>query len=383
MIDLPGEVDDGVVAFDTETSRLHPDDGGRVAVVSVAWTRDGVVEGQAFPFDQGFDPTKDAWFDRYGGSLGRAAKKQAKGQMGMAFESRDAANLGAEEWRTLLEWLQDFRLVAHNSSFDLLHMLYGTRFWKGRDLRDRVVWDTMLAEAKLSPLGPIGLKETASRIWGDQMADEQHELKRFLGPKEDPRYDLVPWSVMEPYALADALMTVRLRNHQLEELEDPTMRWLHPHIEHANRVALLIHGMQTRGIGYDVPSAEKALKSAEKQLELLKRELPFKATVSAARYWFYDKHGAIPHCMTEKSGPSVGQCCVRTLLSQEIPGAKEWAQYQKVDRAISAWYTGFLDKVGKDGRLRTNFRQTGTVTGRWSSQRVNLQALPHDYRLEV
>jgi DNA polymerase-1 len=47
------------------------------------------------------------------------------------------------------------------------------------------------------------------------------------------------------------------------------------------------------------------------------------------------------------------------------------------------WYQGYLDKVGPDGRIRTDLRQTGTISMRSSSQRVNLQALPHDYRLEA
>jgi DNA polymerase-1 len=37
--------------------------------------------------------------------------------------------------------------------------------------------------------------------------------------------------------------------------------------------------------------------------------------------------------------------------------------------------------VGEDGRLRASFRQNGTVSGRFSVERVQLQAIPHDYRL--
>src|SRR5690625_7647365 len=38
--------------------------------------------------------------------------------------------------------------------------------------------------------------------------------------------------------------------------------------------------------------------------------------------------------------------------------------------------------VGDDGRLRGNVRQNVTVSGRFSISRVQLQAIPHDFRLD-
>lgn len=37
--------------------------------------------------------------------------------------------------------------------------------------------------------------------------------------------------------------------------------------------------------------------------------------------------------------------------------------------------------AGSDGRMRPSFRQNGTVSGRFSVERIQLQAIPHDYRL--
>ena len=37
--------------------------------------------------------------------------------------------------------------------------------------------------------------------------------------------------------------------------------------------------------------------------------------------------------------------------------------------------------MGGDGRIRTSFRQTKVVSGRLSVERVQLQAIPHDYQL--
>jgi len=69
------------------------------------------------------------------------------------------------------------------------------------------------------------------------------------------------------------------------------------------------------------------------------------------------------------------------MVNDQMPFAKEWAEYKKVTGAASMWYDGYADKMGKDGRLRTSFRQNGTVSHRFSVERVNLQAIPQDYRL--
>ena len=42
MIDLP-DVEGQVVAFDSEGSGLHPDDGARVSLVTIAWWEGGEV----------------------------------------------------------------------------------------------------------------------------------------------------------------------------------------------------------------------------------------------------------------------------------------------------------------------------------------------------
>jgi DNA polymerase-1 len=117
-------------------------------------------------------------------------------------------------------------------------------------------------------------------------------------------------------------------------------------------------------------------------LMTLQQALPFKPTPAGARKYFFSVQGALPHCLTEKSGPSVSECCIRSLISQHTPYAQEFADLQKVSHAISTWFTGYAEMTGEDGRLRTDFRQAGTTTMRFTSSRVNLQAIPHDYKLE-
>src|SRR6185295_9947224 len=61
--------------------------------------------------------------------------------------------------------------------------------------------------------------------------------------------------------------------------------------------------------------------------------------------------------------------------------AETYAEYRRLSNAASMWYEGYANAIGQDGRLRTYFRQNGTRSSRFSVERVNLQAIPQDYRL--
>ena len=108
-------------------------------------------------------------------------------------------------------------LVGQNIGFDLEKLRVGTRHFAGIELEDQVVWDTMLGNKELDPQYPTGLKPSTERLFGDT-SDEQSALKPYLGPKDDPRFDLVPWDVIEPYATWDAIKTLRLAAQQRDRI---------------------------------------------------------------------------------------------------------------------------------------------------------------------
>lgn len=208
----------GAVAVDTETNGLYADDGARTAIVSVAWWSnnhtadvDGLhassycyasdcVEAYSFPFDQG---VRD--------KPGRGKRFQ------LDLFQEDDINLPESEWWFLQIWLRGQQLVMQNAPFDLEKLRVGTRHWNGYELEDFVVWDTQLGNKELDPKEPTGLKPTCERLFGDT-SDEQAALKPYLGPKDDPRFDLVPWDVIEPYATQDAVKTLRLAAMQRDRI---------------------------------------------------------------------------------------------------------------------------------------------------------------------
>jgi DNA polymerase-1 len=58
------------------------------------------------------------------------------------------------------------------------------------------------------------------------------------------------------------------------------------------------------------------------------------------------------------------------------PLAKEIKEYRGWNKSVSSNYKAYLEKVSSDGRLRPNFIEHGTKTGRLSCRKPNLQQIP-------
>lgn len=410
---LPDEI-----AFDTETSGLFPDDGARPATASVAWIdwdgdwaefsdrltyqeevidesgRIEYVASVAWPFDQG-----------------RAGKAEDNGQE-MLWP--DAENLDIEDWLALDQWMRQVgSLVMHNGPFDCLMWAKAPRTMAAagfhiEEALDRLTWDTMNVSHYLWPLLTMpgqmkpttALKEVMHLLTGEDVQDEQEKVKKFLLKAKLPkgRWDLCPWDIIGTYADKDARLTIRLKSYQTYAIDNKTtgnfarsedayaliLRRLEKAIKPTTR-------MEWRGLPYAEVESRDAADECLSRAVKLEAKLPFApATSDVAKDFFFTdgvskrgvEHPNIPAYEVTKTGaPSLTAEVLGRMVADNVPHANQWAEYNKVTTAASMWYNGYADKMGTDGRLRTRFRVTGTVSGRFSVQRVNLQAIPQDYRL--
>lgn len=416
------------VAFDTETSGLYVDDGARVSTVSVAW-RDlddtwtalnaernlglniGVedlvpgipdltttIVSTAWPFDQGVAGT---------------GKPEDHGQTTLWSE---ADNLDYHEWNALCKFLQrvgsytERNLVAHNAKFDALMMNAGVRRWPGAgvDLIDLIYWDTQNGQSLLYPLlqDPVtkkvttSLKPSCSVLFKAEFADEKKKVDAYLKKARLPlgRWDLMPWDVIGPYADLDARMTSLLQARQSWEiLHNKGGAWLgsvedvYTALDRRLAVTRVLYAMEKRGLPYDEAASMEAALLCEERAQAIVTKLPFQPTLPAAKDFFFGsgetpqgvkRMDLVPYATTDTGGPQMTEEIVDRMVADGIPHAAEWAKYQKVQTATSMWYRGYAQAVGPDGRLRTAFRQNGTRSHRFSVERVNLQAIPQDFRLE-
>lgn len=358
------------VSVDTETSGLHPDDGARVACVSVTWPvfdGTGDLTTRAFPFDQGVRdklPTSQLEFDFAG--------------------QGDDPNLDGDAWRELLEWLsQQSLLIYHNWKFDTHMLRAGTRHWKGLDLSHVPFWDTMLAQRQIDPTERAALDATMKRLGigtGKQSLDAIKEwLKRNKYPTH--RYDLAPWSLVRPYVATDTEDTAFLYLHQMDRLATGIDLWdataVRRKINREFELALSLYRMEVRGIRYDDGASMEAADKLERMADELEAGMPFKCNPTEAHNYFFQKLKLDADRSSEKTGrPSLDEEQVRKWTKDGVPWASEYAQVTKYRRAVSMWYRGYPEKIGVDGRLRTTFRQGHVRSGRMSVERVQLQAIP-------
>lgn len=385
------------VALDTETSGLFADDGARVSTVSVAWVDydgewgpdrfDGLtyrveeiapgysvpIVSVAWPFDQGV-----------------AGKPEERGAE-MLWP--DAENLDLEEWLQLGTWLLEIgSITMHNSPFDNEKMEVGVaRFngegWGGPDLTDIVDYDTQNINDMLWGWEKTSLKPTCARLFGKEMEDEATKVKEYLRKNKLPagRWDLMPWDIVGPYADLDARLTVMLRLRQEWEISEGAGGWLpDPHAAGRRRLAVsgTLRRMTRRGVPYHAERSREAAREARARMAPLAQALPFEpGSDKQAKRYFFDELGVEPYAVSEKTGePSLTAEILQRMVLDNVPHAADLAAWRRADTAVSMWYEGYPKKIGEDDRLRTYFRQNGTRSHRFSVERVQLQAIPADYR---
>jgi hypothetical protein len=428
------------VSVDTETSGLRTDEGARISTVSIAWLdpdrkwekvcggvgqvvwpsgimtyrEEVVVPGEApvpvvsfaWPFDQGVDGT---------------GKPEDRGDVPLWTTTQ---NLPLSEWNDLLRLLEIYGarvgLDFQNAKFDLHMFRAGVRRWPAqgltRDFAEFLNWDTQNGNDLLFGYLPStslkGPGTATEHLWGKQESDEKQVISKYLTKHKLPkgRWDLMPWDVIAKYADQDARLTARLKEVHWRKLvameSDPSslpkeeQKWfarkggnLMP-VEAAERrmdLTRMLYRMEKRGVPFAPHLARQWATVIQTKARQKAELLPFRpATLPTAKhFWFGEgenKQGVVgqgfpPLARTPSGAPSLTADDLDKLVAQGLPGAEDWRSFSKLQRLDSLWYTGWAEKAGPDGRLRTSVRQNGTASGRFSVEGIQLQAIPHDYKL--
>lgn len=371
-----------VVAVDTETSGLFPDDAAEVSCVSVAWRdKSGELRSEALPFDQGIRAGKHSVGMTAGQRKSLAAWVEAD-QPDDGFGWPNWQGVGRELWERLLLALCKSSLVMHNAQFDTRIIWRGAPFgWRTGNLMNRVHWDTMLCADLIEPLDRVGLDACAKRLGlsGKAGIEEVWEwLRKAKLPKH--RYDLAPWELVEKYVTGDAELTLLVQEDQYRYFQEgrdlPVVKWEWRDFQKQMKLMRALLKITDRGVGYD---SERSLAEAERlevRVNELAAVLPFNTLPKAKKWWAAEGY-------LESAGESTPEHVLVEMIERRVPWAEEWRQIQKDKRTVSMYYRGYPDKIGPDGRLRCVYRQTGVRSGRLSVERVNLQALPKSDKLDV
>lgn len=254
--------------------------------------------------------------------------------------------------------------------------------------------DPMLMHHLIEEGTPHGLKSLAIRYAG--MGNYSRPLEdafakvtqnRELSP-EEKHYGKIPSSILKGYAAADADATLRVYDYLLPILKgDPDLfrfyrRGVMPVMD-------VLMEMELTGIRVDQERIRKLGEDLLQELESLKvefgaevdeeinigsakqlSELLFQKGVRGKKY---------PIVKPGRKYPSTDESVLREL--QEKTGDRIFdilLQYRKVGKLNSTYVIGMAKQIAPDGRIHTSYLQHGTVTGRLSSSRPNLQNIPRD-----
>lgn len=274
-------------------------------------------------------------------------------------------------------------LAAHNANYDLSVLEnYGVKV-------GALAFDTMLA-AHFSGIKAIGLKQLAQT----QLSEEMTPISELIGTgRKQLTMDKVEIAAAAQYAAADADMTRRLVDVFADRLAENRTREPFDAVE-MPLVSVLVR-MQRNGVAVDVDalnrmSAELGGQLADIQAgmyEVVGHEFNINSSQQLGDVLFNQLR--LPPTRRTKSGHSTDAAALDSLKEMLDAGEAEGVDpkaYEVLDRVldfrqlskIKSTYVDALPALvnPNTGRIHTNYNQTGSATGRVSSNDPNVQNIP-------
>lgn len=281
------------------------------------------------------------------------------------------------------------RRIAHNAKFDC-------RWLKEFTPGVEATFDTMLAAHLLNENRAKGLKPLARFILGAP----EWDIKIAGGRNALPWWEQHTVEEIAEYNALDTWYTAQLYwKFRYELMQDKRLLRVFTQIMMPASNAF-VH-IERRGVWADRNSLESGLELCTKELRRIDRELlkwvpdetPLDVNFRPSNFlrWFLYEHLKLPVLKRGKTGPSVAETVISHLRDEHpaIPLLLERVGWQKYR---DGFFNPYLEQLTKDSRIHTTFKLTGTVTGRLSSGKadldkvtgaksargVNLQQVPRD-----
>lgn len=283
-------------------------------------------------------------------------------------------NLSREALDSLSSVLSNATLVFHNLKFDL-HSLATIGIIPTGKLYDTLNIAHMINEElpskSLDFLSKKFLKDSKVK---DRLKDWTDIFG--WGPQ-------IPVDVMDEYACHDAELTLMLFEHPKTgwpalKVEELTELWP---IE--RRFTRLLVDMERRGVGVDLAfCAQKSAKGHDRMLAILD-DLDLEENTlgpKALKRILIDELGFPVVKQTPKGAVCFDKEAMEEydamLEAMDADLAKQVLEYRGWQKAVTSLYDPLQKLVSPDGRVRPNFKQHGTKTGRLSCAEPNLQQIP-------
>lgn len=287
-------------------------------------------------------------------------------------------------------------VVFHNMKFDRKMIEYHI----GIIFRHAYVEDTMcmhyiLDENELHGLKALAQKHTDYGDYDKELDDFKKTYCHTHGIKEDQfTYDLIPYEIISKYACIDTAVTWEIFWKFLEALEkNPKLMSAYRNL--MIRSTLFLGDIEEIGIPFDKQRLVSADTYLEKEIELADKELrAFKevqdfeqangavfnpASPIQLRKLLFDYIGLTPTGKLTGTGALSTDADVLEELSSDHPIPQKLLTIRKLTKIKNSYTTKLIPVINRDGRIRTNFNNTFTTSGRLSSSGTfNAQQIPRD-----
>lgn len=284
--------------------------------------------------------------------------------------------------------------LMQNAKFDM-HMLAREGIFFAGKIYDTAVLDRVHFNQHMR----YNLAEITKR-WGDEKLDivwkyiEENKLKtkthheRFNKTVEQPHFDRVPFSIIQPYGEQDGAGTLNVGKQILAKIQqddqtlDPRIPKQMQVVENEARLTKTLFNMERKGIQLDLDYCNEALDHYLRILQ--KSEIAFKDLTGldfVKGTTVFEEVFASEKDKWEKTEKGNWKWDADVLETFENPSAKlaiEWAEAKKQ----SEYFANFLFYCDSNGVLHPDFQQGGTVTGRLSCRDPNLQNLTNPDKYE-
>ncbi|MFL2760301.1 MAG: DNA polymerase I [Dehalococcoidia bacterium] len=272
---------------------------------------------------------------------------------------------------------------AHNANFDMMVLM-------NNDIKvEGLSFDTMVA-AHLSGRRNWGLKELALECFGEEMTP----IKNLIGTgKSQITMAEVPIEEASEYATADADFTERLHEMMRFELEQKDISKLFEEVE-VPLIPILV-AMQRNGLklnekllgNMSITIGQQLDEIKSEMFELIGHEFNLNSPKQLNELLFSELK--LPPTRKTKSGYSTDAQALEDLkiiLDRGDSEDSDPRSYEVLNRILehrelakikSTYIDALPTMINKStGRVHTSYRQTGTTTGRLSSNDPNVQNIP-------
>ena len=281
----------------------------------------------------------------------------------------------------LLEIFENAECVCANAKVEWkIFFKYGISNWSIKD-------DVNLMSYLLDVDTPNGLKDNAKK----ELQTEMPSYEETIGQKPgNINWNTVDWYEYAKYGARDAWATWKLR-----EIFEPRISE-YKALEKCYRgleipLTYEVATSEMKGVRIEVDYLKELSKIAEKEIVVAEQKIYDEVGVEfnigspdQLANILFDRLG-YPHIkVSEKTGKrSVDEATLKELAFKGYDVADDILEYRKLVKLKSTYMDAIPNMVDEDGRLRGNFNQQGTATGRFSSSNPNLQNQPNNKKFPI